>query len=133
MNKQILVVAAVLGMLAIILGAFAAHGLKDLISESSSRVFETAVRYQMYHAILLLFVGTTSFVSNKAKKQMLYLVLFGLLFFSGSLYALATNELTAFDFKKIGFITPIGGLLLIIAWLLLLINFLKMTSDKLKN
>lgn len=133
MNKQILVVAAVLGMLAIILGAFAAHSLKELISESSSRVFEIAVRYQMYHAIVLLFVGTTSFVSNKAKKQMLYLVLFGLLFFSGSLYALATNELTAFDFKKIGFITPIGGLLLIIAWLLLLINFLKMTSDKLKN
>jgi uncharacterized membrane protein YgdD (TMEM256/DUF423 family) len=130
MNKSILVTAAILGIISIILGAFAAHGLKALISTDMQQVFETGVRYQMYHAIVLLFVGSTSLLSQKAKKAIGYLIVVGLLFFSGSIYGLATNELTGFDFKSIGFITPIGGLLLIIAWSLLLINFLKIKADK---
>jgi uncharacterized membrane protein YgdD (TMEM256/DUF423 family) len=54
----------------------------------------------------------------------------GILFFSGSIYGLATNELSGFDFKSIGFITPIGGLLLIISWGIMLIKFLKLQTDK---
>ena len=130
MNKTILITAAILGILSIVLGAFAAHGLKELISVDFQQTFETGVRYQMYHSILLLFVGTTSIISLKAKKSIFYCTLIGLLFFSGSIYALATNTLTGFDFKTIGFITPIGGLLLIAAWLILLINFLKIDKDK---
>ncbi|MEZ4855061.1 MAG: DUF423 domain-containing protein [Gelidibacter sp.] len=130
MNKSILITAAVLGIVSIILGAFAAHGLKTLISADMQQVFETGVRYQMYHAIVLLFVGSTSLLSMKAKNTIAYLIVIGLLFFSGSIYGLATNELTSFDFKSVGFITPIGGLLLIIAWVLLLINFLKIKVDK---
>lgn len=130
MNKSILVTAAILGIVSIILGAFAAHGLKALISADMQQVFETGVRYQMYHAIVLLFVGSTSLLSSRAKKTIGYLIVIGLLFFSGSIYGLATNELTSFDFKSVGFITPIGGLLLIIAWLILLINFLKIKADK---
>ncbi|HLV15364.1 MAG TPA: DUF423 domain-containing protein [Xanthomarina sp.] len=131
MNKKILIAAAVLGILSVILGAFAAHGLKDLIEPSAQQTFEVGVRYQMYHAILLLFVGSTTYVSLKAKRSVFYLVLIGLLFFSGSIYGLATNELTSFNFKSIGFITPIGGLLLIISWMVLLISFLKMKADNL--
>lgn len=125
MNKTILVTAAILGILSIILGAFAAHGLKKVISPEAINTFETGVKYQMYHAIFLLFVGSSTYILDSYKKTIFYLVLIGLVFFSGSIYALATNALTSFDFKKIGFITPIGGLLLIISWLVLLINFMK--------
>jgi uncharacterized membrane protein YgdD (TMEM256/DUF423 family) len=73
----------------------------------------------------LLLIGTMGILSQKAKKTIYYLVLTGVIFFSGSIYLLATNDLTSFDFKVIGFITPIGGLLLILAWGVLLYNFIK--------
>ncbi|WP_298754339.1 DUF423 domain-containing protein [uncultured Psychroserpens sp.] len=130
MNKKILVTGCVLGLIAIIIGAFGAHGLKSIISVESQQSFETGVRYQMYHALFLLFIGSYSALNQKAKKIIFYLVLLGVLFFSGSIYGLATNELSGFDFKQIGFITPIGGLLLIMAWFILLINFLKTKTDK---
>ena len=128
MNKSILITGAILGILSIILGAFAAHGLKDLISVESQQTFETGVRYQMYHAILLLFVASTTFISPKSKKIIFYLIVLGLLLFSGSIYGLATNALTSFNFKIIGFITPIGGLLLILAWVVMLIDFVKINK-----
>ena len=130
MNKIILVSAALLGMLAIILGAFGAHGLKELISQDSLVSFETGVRYQMYHAIVLLFIGTTPMFNSKTKKVLFYMILIGLLCFSGSIYGLAANELTSFDFKRIGFITPIGGLILITSWVIMFMVFLKLKSDK---
>ncbi|MBR9846810.1 MAG: DUF423 domain-containing protein [Algicola sp.] len=131
MNRTIFITATILGMLAIILGAFAAHGLKSLIPLESQHTFETGVRYQMYHAFFLLIIGNLKRLSVKAKRTIYYLVIIGLVFFSGSIYGLATNTLTTFDFKSIGFITPVGGLFLILAWLILLINFLKMRTDKL--
>jgi uncharacterized membrane protein YgdD (TMEM256/DUF423 family) len=129
MNKKILISASFLGFTAIILGAFAAHGLKELIPLESIQSFETGVRYQMYHALFLLFVGNTSVVSAKKKRAIFYLVIVGWLFFSGSIYGLATNLLTNFDFKVIGFVTPIGGLCFIFAWVLLFVDFLKMKGN----
>lgn len=128
MNKKIISTGAILGMLAIILGAFGAHALKRVLSMEELSTFETGVRYQMYHALFLLFIGVIQEISQKAKKTMYYLVIFGVLFFSGSLYLLATNNLTSFDFKIIGFVTPIGGLLLIVAWSVLLVNIIKKKS-----
>lgn len=128
MNKKILIAASILGLTSVILGAFGAHGLKALIDVEAQQTFETGVRYQMYHAILLLFVGSTSLVTDKSKKIIFYFTLIGLLFFSGSIYGLATNDLTSFDLKSIALITPIGGLLLILSWVVLFMNFLKMTS-----
>lgn len=122
MDKKILSTGATLGMIAIILGAFGAHALKKVLSIEQLSTFETGVRYQMYHALFLLFIGLMKNISLKAKKTIYFLVLFGILLFSGSIYLLATNDLTAFDFKVIGFITPIGGLLLIVAWVILFIN-----------
>ena len=129
MNRTILITAAVLGIVAIALGAFGAHGLKQLISVEAQQTFETGVRYQMYHALMLLFVGGTTFLGQKSKKTIYVLVLIGVVFFSGSIYGLATMEVTGINFKSIGFITPIGGLLLIVAWTLMMINFLKVTRD----
>lgn len=125
MTKKILLAGAILGVIAIILGAFGAHGLKSLISIEAQKTFETGVRYQMYHALFLLFVGGTSFLTEKTKAIIFYLIVCGVLFFSGSIYGLATNNLSAFNFKTIGFITPIGGLLLVLAWSILIVKFLK--------
>lgn len=128
MNKKILIAGALLGLSSVIFGAFGAHSLKELITIEAQQTFETGVRYQMYHALLLLFVGGTSLVKQKPKKVIFYFTIIGLLFFSGSIYGLATNALTSFDFKTIAFITPIGGLLLILSWVVLFVNFLKIAS-----
>ena len=125
MDKKILIVASLLGIIGIALGAFGAHGLKALISFEKQQTFETGVRYQMYHALFLLFVGSTNYIGEKAKKVIFYLVAIGVLFFSGSIYGLSTNELTRFDFKTIAFMTPIGGLLFILAWVFVFIELIK--------
>lgn len=130
MDKKTITAGAFLGMLAIILGAFGAHALKAVLNPEQLMTFETGVRYQMYHALFLLLIGTTGLLSQKTKKTIYYLVLFGVLFFSGSIYLLATNSLTSFDFRVIGFITPIGGFLLISAWGIAGYNFLLKSSEK---
>jgi uncharacterized membrane protein YgdD (TMEM256/DUF423 family) len=76
----------------------------------------------------LLFVGTNQSIALKTKKIILNLVVVGILFFSGSIYLLATNHLTSFDFRFFGFVTPIGGFLLIIAWLCLFVAIFKKKS-----
>lgn len=129
MNKKLLITGSILGILGIILGAFAAHGLAKLVNVEAIKSFETGVRYQIYHAFLLLILGSTTFVSLKSKKTIFYLVLIGLIFFSGSIYGLATNELSAFDFKTIALITPIGGTLLIAAWIVMLIGIIRSKVD----
>ncbi len=126
MNKTILITASILGITGIILGAFGAHGLKELVSVEAQQTFETGVRYQIYHAFFLLFIGSLSSIQQKFKKIIFYLTITGVILFSGSIYGLATNSLTTFDFKITGFVTPIGGLLLILSWMFLFINFLKM-------
>jgi uncharacterized membrane protein YgdD (TMEM256/DUF423 family) len=128
MDKKIISTGAIFGMLAIILGAFGAHALKKVLSIEELSTFETGVKYQMYHALFLVFIGTINELSQKAKKTIYYLVVVGVIFFSGSIYLLATNNLTSFDFKVIGFITPVGGLLLIVAWGVLFMNFVKKKS-----
>lgn len=125
MDRKIISAAAILGFVAIILGAFGAHALKKVLDVEQLVSFETGVRYQMYHALFLLFLGSTKLVSDKTKKNIYYLVLSGVLLFSGSIYLLATRNITNIDFSVIGFITPIGGLLMIIAWALLFLNILK--------
>jgi len=130
MNKKLLITGSILGLISIIFGAFGAHGLKVLVSPENILTFEIGVRYQMYHALFLLLVGSTSLVTPKNKNLIFYFTVIGIVFFSGSIYGLATNSLTSFDFTSIAFITPIGGLLLILAWLVLLINFLKTSFDK---
>lgn len=128
MDKKIISTGALLGMIAIILGAFGAHALKKVLSIEALSTFETGVKYQMYQALFLVLIGTLNELSQKAKKIIYNLVVFGVLFFSGSIYLLATNSLTSFDFKVIGFITPIGGLLLILGWGVLFFNFVKKKS-----
>ncbi|AOW11225.1 DUF423 domain-containing protein [Flavobacterium gilvum] len=125
MNKKIISSAALLGMIAIILGAFGAHALKKVLTIEQLATFETGVRYQMYHALFLLFIGTNNLITEKRKNKIYNLTLLGVIFFSGSIYLLATNSLLPFDFKTFGFITPIGGVFLISAWFLLFFDLIK--------
>ena len=116
MEKKILLAACTLGFLAIIFGAFGAHALKKTLTIEQLNSFETGVKYQMYHALFLLFIGATQIISLKEKTIIFYLTLTGVFFFSGSIYVLTTNGLTGIKSKLIGPITPIGGLLLILSW-----------------
>ena len=125
MERKIISIAALMGMTAIILGAFGAHALKKYLSVEQLGTFETGVKYQMYHAVFLLFLGLNSFSNEKAKKAIFQLVIFGVIFFSGSIYLLSTKPITGIDFKFIGIVTPIGGSLLIVAWGILFWNIWK--------
>ena len=118
MNKTIFGTGIVFGVLAVILGAFGAHGLEKLVDAEAIQTFETGVRYQMYHALLLLVLGNTNFLSEKSKALIFYFLVAGIQLFSFSIYLLATNDLTSFDFKKIALLTPLGGVLLILGWLI---------------
>lgn len=125
MHKTIIGAAAIMGLLSIILGAFGAHALKEILSPDQLVGFETGVRYQMYHALFLLFVGATSKISDKQKKTVFMLTLVGVIFFSVSIYLLSTKAVTGIDFSFLGPITPIGGLFLIIAWATLFFSVLR--------
>jgi uncharacterized membrane protein YgdD (TMEM256/DUF423 family) len=125
MNKKITTTAAFLGMVAVILGAFGAHALKKVLTPEQLVSFETGVRYQMYQAFFLFFLATQNDILEKTKKTIYRLNVFGILYFSGSIYLLSTTGITGVNFKPIGFITPIGGLLLILAWGMLGYSILK--------
>ncbi|HBK71734.1 MAG TPA: DUF423 domain-containing protein [Flavobacteriaceae bacterium] len=120
--KKNLAITSALGAIAIILGAFGAHALKEKLGVDALKSFETGVRYQMYHVIVLLFVNTYIDFSSKTKNTISWFFFIGILFFSGSLYAITAGGI---DPKSIWFITPFGGLLLIIGWVLMLFNFIK--------
>jgi len=116
MNKTIFTTACIFGLLAVVLGAFGAHGLQKLVDAKSVTSFETGVRYQMYHAFLLFVLGLLPNISERIKRIVFYLLVVGVVMFSFSIYLLAINALVDFDFKTIAFITPIGGVFLIAAW-----------------
>jgi uncharacterized membrane protein YgdD (TMEM256/DUF423 family) len=120
-----LAITAFLGIITIILGAFGAHALKESLSPESLKSFETAVRYQMYHVLFLLFINTTQLLSIKSKNTISLIVLLGILFFSGSIYAITIGNVNP---KLIWFITPLGGLLFIVGWILLFLNIIKKKS-----
>lgn len=124
MNKKIITTAAFLGMLAIILGAFGAHALKKVLTVDQLATFETGVKYQMYHALFLLFVSLSNDLTQKSKNIIFNLIILGVVLFSGSIYLLATRTIFNIDFSVIGILTPIGGLFLISGWFLLIYKYL---------
>ncbi|NDV91052.1 DUF423 domain-containing protein [Alteromonas sp. 345S023] len=121
LNKHWLVLGALLAGTAVILGAFAAHGLSTILTASQLTTFETAVRYQMYHGLALLLLPTLSdYVAPKWLKRVAVSFCCGCLLFSASLYLLVLTGA-----KWFGPITPLGGVLFIVGWALLTIGLLK--------
>ena len=127
MQKKFLKTAAVLGALSVILGAFGAHALKQLISDKNLQTYETGVRYQFYHVIALFITGILyKDFTNNYLQWAGRLFCLGILLFSGSLYLLSFIELTDMTgLKWVGAITPLGGVCFIIAWLLLALGISK--------
>ncbi len=116
-DKNIVVVASFLGALTIAIGAFGAHGLKELINTKALATFETGVRYQMYHVFALFILGNATRIPLNTKKWVFRFFILGIIFFSGSIYLLSLDTLLPFNAKSLGFITPIGGMFLILGWL----------------
>ncbi|MEO5863395.1 MAG: DUF423 domain-containing protein [Burkholderiales bacterium] len=115
MAKTFLVIAGALAALAVLLGAFGAHGLKAKLDPETMALYQTAVQYHMWHALGLAIVALTAL---RWPQQMLlrgsgWLMVLGIVFFSGSLYALALTKI-----KILGAITPLGGIAFIMAWIM---------------
>lgn len=127
MHLGFLRTAALLGALSVILGAFAAHAVKDMVSERAVATFETAVQYQFYHVIALLVVAILyKNFQFKSMKVAGWFFILGIIFFSGSLYVLAfLQAVVKPGYGWIGIITPLGGAALIAGWIFLFISFLK--------
>lgn len=125
MNKRIVLTAAVLLMLAIILGAFGAHGLKDKVSPERIATFEVGVRYQFYIGLAMLILGFNEEKLRFSLKPTFILLLIGVLFFSVSIYFLAIQEILGASLKFLGPITPVGGLLMIIGFLIFLVKLMR--------
>ncbi len=129
MQKTFGIIAALYGVLAVILGAFGAHALKEKLDAYQLEIFNKGVQYQFYHVIALFAVV---FLAEKIQPKTLtfagWFFSVGILFFSGSLYLLATRSLMGTDALTpiLGPVTPLGGLCFIIGWILLLVSFTKL-------
>jgi uncharacterized membrane protein YgdD (TMEM256/DUF423 family) len=129
MQKIFGIIAAAYGALAVILGAFGAHALKEKLDAYQLEIFNKGVQYQFYHVIALFAVV---FLADKIQPKTLtfagWFFTSGILFFSGSLYLLATRSLLGTDALTpvLGPVTPLGGLCFIIGWILLLVSFTKL-------
>ena len=119
--KNYIVIASLFAALAILFGAFGSHALKERLSAQSLEVYDIATRYLMFHALGIFLIALLGFQLPKESLEIpVTIMIVGTFIFSGSLYLIAM-----LDFKKLGMVTPIGGLLLIVSWLLLAYNTYK--------
>ena len=113
-----LVIGAISGFLVVILGAFGAHGLKDILDEYGKSIYEKAVLYHMFHTMAILVLGLIEKIQPELQLSLAgWAFIFGIILFSGSLYVLAVTGI-----KSLGMITPIGGVFFIIGWVSLFLK-----------
>ena len=119
--KGYIIIASLFAALAILFGAFGSHALKERLNAQSLEVYDIATRYLMFHALGIFLIALLGFQLPKESLEIpVIMMIVGTSIFSGSLYLIAM-----LDFKKLGMVTPIGGLLLIVSWLLLAYNTYK--------
>lgn len=120
-SRTIIATGALIAFLAVMAGAFGAHGLKDTLSSNQVDIFQTGVQYQMMHALGLLLIGNIKLqTQEKYLAVAAWLMLTGILLFSGSLYALSLSGI-----RWLGAITPFGGVCFLLAWLVVCFNFFR--------
>lgn len=129
--KRLLILTALSGALAVVIGAFGAHSLVDKIPSNSLASYKTGVSYQFYHTLAsMMSIFLLLHFKNIQFRWASICFLIGILFFSGSIYLLTTNSITGIGLTGIlGPMTPIGGLFFIIAWVLILIGVIKVKSE----
>lgn len=120
MFRQLIITGAINAFLAVALGAFAAHGLKHYLNEYESGIWQTAVDYQMAHALGLILIGLVANSLSLNLNKPGWIMFCGIIIFSGSLYILSLTGI-----KALGMITPIGGMCFIVSWLWLAISIYK--------
>ncbi|GAB0155355.1 DUF423 domain-containing protein [Chryseobacterium sp. Alg-005] len=125
MKTITLVIGAVYGLVSVILGAFGAHAFKKILSVERLESFETGVRYQMYAAFFLLIVGYILKFETGSEKWISWLMIFGTILFSVSIYFLSFQDYWGVNLKFLGPITPLGGLFMILSWGMLILYFAK--------
>ena len=127
MNRSFIIIATLLGACTVALGAFGAHALKDKLTEYTTGIYETAVKYQFYHVFALLATGMLmQYFSNSWMLWSGRLFITGMVFFSGSLYLLTYFLINGNEnMKWLGAITPIGGLCFIAGWVCMAIGIIK--------
>lgn len=118
-------VGALYGLLAVIFGSFGAHALKKSFTVEQLKSFETGVKYQMYHALLLIILSFNLNLDTSLEKNMIKCFIVGTFLFSFSIYGLTLSASKGRKLKFLGPITPIGGLLLVVGWGILLYTFIK--------
>ncbi|AWX44761.1 UPF0382 membrane protein [Flagellimonas maritima] len=118
------VMGALYGLLAVIFGAFGAHALKKKFTPELLRSFETGVKYQMYHSILLIVLSFNLGFGSNLDTYIVYCFVIGILLFSFSIYGLCLTTANGKKLRFLGPVTPLGGLLLVIGWALLLYSFI---------
>ncbi len=116
MHKNTVILGVIFAMLAVVLGALGAHGLKSILSTEALATFEVGVRYQMYHALALIVVGLSGKLTGKIVYTLTIFFTLGILLFSGSIYLLSLQDIFTVNFSGIGFITPLGGACFILGW-----------------
>lgn len=124
MIQTALIFGAIFGLTAVIFGAFGAHLLKKKLTSDLLQSFETGVKYQMYHAIVLLVLGFNFDNSATIQTYIVYAFIIGTILFSFSIYGLVISSAKNKKLKILGPITPIGGLFLVAGWILLIYHFL---------
>ncbi|MHC8950535.1 DUF423 domain-containing protein [Sphingobacterium hungaricum] len=126
MNKQIILTASLFGLLAVILGAFGAHGLEGKVSEYQIDTWKTANQYHFYHTLAILFLSTFSRAKSQSIRVSFIAFVIGIFLFSGSLYLLSVRDLIGWTNSSfLGPITPIGGLFFIVGWIGLFVAAMK--------
>ncbi len=125
MKEFVLISATLFGALSILLGAFGAHALKKVLTIELQSSFEIGIKYQMYHAIVLLLIGFELEFNTSIEKYAAYCFIVGILLFSFSIYGLCISSAKNKKLKFLGPITPLGGLFLTAGWILLLMSFLQ--------
>lgn len=123
MNTTILIIGAIFGALSVILGAFGGHAFKKFMNDKQLKNYETGIKYQMYHAILLVIIGFNANLFNNIN-SLLILFSLGIIFFSFSIYGLTITSALNKKWRFLGPITPIGGLLLVAGWISMILNFI---------
>ena len=124
MKTITLVSGACLGLLSVVFGAFGAHALKNILTVEKLTSFESGVRYQMYAALYLLIIGYILKFETNTEKWISYSMIIGTVLFSFSIYLLCMQEAWNFNAKILGPITPIGGVFMLVSWLLLILHFI---------
>lgn len=126
LNKKFLITGAALGAISVALGALGAHALKAVLDPNSLESFNTGVKYQMYHAILMIILSALTAINKfKFEKAIYYMLFSGVICFSFSIYTLNLAPLIGLNVKFMGPVTPLGGLLLIGSWILLIFSVKK--------